>query len=592
MKSIIFLLLLTLLTGFIASAQGTQKVSGIIKDDQQKPLAGATVSLLKAKDSALVKLAVTDKTGLYELTSKEGHYLLSVTMVGLTTRYSNSFTVGASEVELPAIVMVASQKSMNAVTVTAQKPFIETKLDKTIVNVDASPSSAGSTALEVLEKSPGIMVNSDGAISLRGKQGVIVMVDGKPTYLSPADLTNLLKNMPASALETIEIMTNPSSRYDASGNSGIINIRTKKGKNDGFNGSFMLGATTSIYNLDGTLYFLPKSQNSFNFNYRKNKLNFFGNYNPNFFRGRNTMDINSKQIDPSDGLVKGFTDQQTRFQFGNFNQTLKLGVDWSIDKKNTLGVVASGFVFNGHPTPTTTANMYDVNHNLEARLISHIDNDISFKNFTGNVNYRHLYDSTGKELTIDFDYVRYSNLSEMMLVTDVYNSNLVYVNQTSLKGHLPSEINIWSIKSDYTKPLKNGRLEMGMKSSFVRNDNIVQYENRYGTGPWTEDKIRSNHFIYDENINAAYITFNRQLKKWTIQGGLRLENTISHGNQVTSKTTFNRDTTNLFPTAFVSYAANKKNTLALILWQTDHTTQLPGPESFYFLPGYTFLSPG
>jgi iron complex outermembrane receptor protein len=311
------------------------------------------------------------------------------------------------------------------------------------------------------------------------------------------------------------------------------------------------------------LYFMPKSQNSFNFNLKKGKLNFFGNYNPNFFRGRNTMDLNSKQIDPKDGQLTGYTDQQTRFKFGNFNQTLKLGVDWYANKNNVFGVVVSGFAFNGHPTPQTVADISNVNHQLEARLISNTDNNISFKNFTGNLNWKHTFDSTGKELTADIDYVKYSTTSDMVLTTDIYDANLNYQRSTALRGHLPSGIDIFSIKSDFTKPYKNGRFEAGMKSSFVRNDNVVNYENKYGNGPWMEDKIRSNHFIYEENVNAMYVNVNRQFKKWTVQVGLRLENTIANGNQITTKSTFHRDTTNLFPTAFVSYTANKKNTFTL-----------------------------
>ena len=562
MRRIYALLLLSMTVSF-AFAQSTARISGAVKDGDGKFLSSATVSLLKSKDSSLVKIALSDKVGLYEfLNIKEGTYLISVTSVGYKKTYSRPFEFKGIDQELPAVSLQQNAKSLNNVTVSATRPFVETKLDKTIVNVEASPSSAGSTALEVLEKSPGVMVNSDGVISLRGKQGVIVMVDGKPTYLSAADLANLLKNMPASALDQIEIMTNPSSKYDASGNSGIINIKTKKGKNEGFNGSLTLGATTSIYQRDGNYYFMPKSQNSVNFNYRKGKINLFGNYNPIYFRGRNTMDINSKQIDAKDGTLKGYTDQQTRFKFGNFNQTLKLGLDWNASKKDVFGIVASGFVFNGHPTPVTIADVKDINYVLESRLITYNKNDISFKNFTGNLNWKHSFDSTGRELTADFDYVRYSTRTEMNLTTDIYDGSLQYKRSSSLRGNIPSGIDIYSFKTDYTKPFKNGRIEAGLKSSFVRNDNLVGYENNYGSG-WMEDKIRSNHFIYEENVNAAYVSANRQLGKWTLQGGLRIENTISNGNQLTSKTKFNRDTTNLFPTAFVSYAVNKKNTFTL-----------------------------
>lgn len=550
------------LIGFAVKAQ--TKISGVVKDEQGKALAASTVSLIKAKDSSLVKVAVSDQSGTYEFINiKEGNYLLSASSVGYSKTFSSSFDVKGNSISLPDLSLKQTSKDLSNVTITAKKPFVETKLDKTIVNVEASPTSAGATAMDILEKSPGVSVDNDGNISLRGKQGVIVMVDGKPTYLSPNDLANMLKNLPASALDQIEIMTNPSSKYDASGNSGIINIKTKKGKNNGFNGSLQLGASSSIFRQDGETYFMPKTQNSFNFNYRKNKINFFGSYNPNFFRGRGEMNINSKQIDPHDGLLKGYNDQETKFKFGNFNQTLKLGVDWYANKKNVFGVVASGFLFNGHPTPTTIADISDLNHDLEARLITHASNKIRFENFTGNLNWKHSFDSTGKELTADFDYVKYYQLSDQSLSTDIYDGAFQKNGNTELKGHIPSHIDIYSFKTDYTKPFTNGRLEAGIKTSYVRNDNLVDYQNRYDGGNWLHDNIRSNHFIYEENINAAYVNLNRKLNKWTLQGGLRVENTIAKGNQVTSKTTFSRNITDLFPTAFVSYELNKKNTLSL-----------------------------
>lgn len=558
----LLLLLAVCLYSFSLTAQSTARIYGTVKDENGQPMASATVSLLKAKDSSsLVKVAITDKAGIFEFINiKEGNYILSYTSVGFGKTLSKAFEYRAVDIEMASATLKPRSKDMSNVTITATKPFIESKLDKTIVNVDASPTSAGSTALEVLEKSPGVMVNVDGAISLRGKQGVIIMMDGKQTYLSPTDLATLLRNTPASALETIEIMTNPSAKYDASGNAGIINIKTKKGKNDGFNGSFMLGVSTGIYNLDGTIYLTPKSQNSVNFNYKKGKLNYFGNYNPNFFRGRSTMDLNNKQIDPKDGLVKGYTDQQTRFKFGNFNQNLKLGMDWFANKKNVYGVVASGFLFNGHPTPVTEANMYDVNYNLENQMISKADNDIGFRNFTGNLNWKHNFDSTAKELTADFDYVMYRNETDMHLVTDAYDNTQLPTGHTELRGHIPVDVDIVSFKSDYTRPLKNGRFDAGFKASFVKTDNLVNYDTKYGNDDWRHDYVRSNHFIYRENVNAAYINLNKQFKKWTVQGGLRVENTIAEGDQLTSNKSFDKNYTELFPTAFVSYTHNKKHT--------------------------------
>ncbi|HEV8284426.1 MAG TPA: TonB-dependent receptor [Chitinophagaceae bacterium] len=564
MKKIFTFLSIAILFSFISKAQ-EGKISGIIKDASSKGIHSATVSLFKLKDSSLVKFAPTNKNGEYEFVNiADGKYFVSATNIGYRKTVSTPFEISSlnNKVIVPALVMNEQAKGLTNVTVTAKKPFIETKIDKTIVNVESSPTSAGATALEILEKSPGITVDNDGNISLRGKAGVIVMIDGKPTYLSSADLASLLKNMPASALDQIEIMTNPSAKYDASGNSGIINIKTKKGRANGFNGSIVAGITTSFFKPKGALYVIPKSQNSINFNYRKNKINFFGNYNPNFFSGRGNLAITRKFFDDY-GNISGYSDIDTRFKFGNQNHTLKLGVDFFADKKNTYGVVVSGFTFHGHPTPVTINTLSDANHQPTSNLVSLTENRIHFNNFSSNFNYRHLFDTTGRELTVDLDYIGYRNTSNMLLTTEFYNAaGQQTFNPLFLKGHLPSDINIYSIKSDYTHPFKKGgRFEAGIKSSYVKNDNIVDYQ-RLSSDKWIPD-ARSNHFIYDENINAAYVNINKQIKKWSLQGGLRIENTIAKGFQVTNDSTFKRDFTNLFPSAFISYAINPKNSITV-----------------------------
>ncbi len=566
MRKIFTLIILGFACAEAASAQSKPgSISGIVLDAATKPLASATVSLLKGSDSSLVKTAVSNKEGKYEFENiGEGSYLVMVTSSGMEKKISNGISLNATVpgATVDALVLQPAAKNLAGVTVTASRPFIETKIDKTIVNVDASPTNAGATALEVLEKSPGIMVSNEGAISLRGKAGVIVMMDGKPTFLSPSDLANLLKNMPASAIDQIEIMTNPSARYDASGNSGVINIKTKKGRAAGFNGSIMAGITTSFFEANGTLYVIPKSQNSISFNYRKNKINFFGNYNPNIFRGRSQLEINRIKLD-QDKKILGYNDVLTQFKFGNNNHTLKLGLDYYADKKNTIGIVVSGFTFSGHPTPTTITSTHDENYQLLSQMVSRTDNKIRFKNFTSNLNYRHQFDSAGRELTADVDFIAYDNTSRMTLTTDFYNGNGDPAgNPLVLKGHLPSDIKIFSVKSDYTHPFKKGgRLEAGVKSSFVSNDNLVSYT-RWDGSKWIADS-RSNHFIYDENINAVYLNANRQLGKWSFQGGLRLENTVAKGYQVTNDSTFRRDFTNLFPSAFVSYDLDKSNKLTV-----------------------------
>jgi iron complex outermembrane receptor protein len=563
MKKLSTLLSIAILFSFITQAQNG-KITGSVKDASMKSIHSATVSLLKSKDSSVAKFVATGKDGQYEfLGIADGKYFVSVSNVGYAKVVSAPFEISSSNatINVPVLLISEQAKDLGGVTVTAKKPFIEARPDKTIVNVDASPTSAGATVLELLEKSPGITVDNDGNISLRGKAGVIIMIDGKPTYLSSTDLANLLKNMPASQLEQIEIMTNPSAKYDASGNSGIINIKTKKGKASGFNGSVMAGITTSFFKTGDALYVIPKSQNSINFNYRKNKFNLFGNYNPNFYNGRGNLNIERKFFDDN-GDLAGYSDIATKFKFGNNNHTLKLGVDFFADKKNTFGVVASGFMFNGHPSPVTINTLSDANHEETSSMVSNTENRIDFNNFSGNFNYRHVFDTTGTELTVDLDYIGYRNTSNMLLTTEFYDE----MHQQSsdpllLKGHLPSDINIYSIKSDYTHPFKGGRLEAGIKSSYVKTDNIVDYQ-RLSNDKWIPDS-RSNHFIYDENINAAYVTLNKQIKKWSLQGGLRVENTIAKGYQVTNDSTFKRNFTDLFPNVYITYTINDKNSLTL-----------------------------
>jgi outer membrane receptor protein involved in Fe transport len=324
----------------------------------------------------------------------------------------------------------------------------------------------------------------------------------------------------------------------------------------------MFGATAGLFKPHDVLYITPRLQSSFVFNYRKNKINLFGNFNPNFNRSRGFLEINRRFIDET-GTTTGYSDVNTNFKFGNVNQTLKLGLDLFADKKNTYGVVVSGFLFRGHPTPVTTTVVSEANHQPSFSLVSLTENKLHFGNITSNFNYRHVFDTSGRELTVDLDYVLYNNTSNMVLTTDIYDgSGQQSGDPMILTGHLPSLINIFSLKSDYTHPFKKGgRLEAGIKSSFVKNDNLVDYK-RLFNDQWYTD-ARTNQFIYDENINAVYVNVNKQLKKWSLQGGLRLENTIAKGYQVTNDSTFHRSFTNLFPSAFISYNLSKSNTLTV-----------------------------
>ncbi|MES2329546.1 MAG: TonB-dependent receptor [Bacteroidota bacterium] len=572
---------------FVGHAQtgAAGKVSGVVSSSQ-KTVESASVGLLRAKDSAVVKLAVSDKTGHFEVEKvADGKYLVVVQSVGYVKYYSEVFTISAAQSVyiLKAVTLQGASKDLAGVTVVAKKPFVEQKIDRTIINVDASPSNTGATVLEVLEKSPGISVDKDGNISLKGKQGVMILLDGKPTYLSGQDLTNMLKNMPSSNLDQIELMTNPPARFDASGNSGVINIKTKKNKVMGYNGSITLGYGQGIY---------PKTNNSANMNYREGKFNFFGNGSYNAGKNFNKIAL-LRNFRDAGGAITSIFDQLSMNERTSHGSNYKVGFDYFATKKTTLGLVVTGYDnINNEYTDNTTL-IKDKTGTLTTRTPSVNEQKMDFKNIGVNFNLRHVFDSTGKELTADVDYINYTSGSAQLLTNHFFDiAGNKQSNDEILKGSIPSNINIYSGKLDYSQNIKgNGKFEAGLKSSYVETDNNAQYANwNNATSQYVADINRSNHFLYKENINAAYVNMSKQFtKKWSAQLGLRMENTNIKGNQLSTGQTFDRSYTQIFPTAFIGYTVNQNNQFGLSYGRRIDRPNYQDLNPFiYFLDKYTY----
>ncbi|MGZ8557212.1 MAG: TonB-dependent receptor domain-containing protein [Chitinophagaceae bacterium] len=529
------------------------KISGTVIDGNTKTIESATITLLKAKDSAVAKMSVADKTGKFEFENiAEGRYMVSISAIGHEKGFSETIDINAAntEVILKTIELKPQAKSIAGVTVTSKRPFIEQKPGKTVLNVDASPTNTGLNALELLEKSPGVSVDNDGNISLKGKQGVLILVDGKPTYMSGADLAALLKNMQSSNLEQIEIMTNPPAKYDAAGNSGIINIKTKKGIVKGMNGTANLGYTQGIYG---------RVNGGVNLNYRNDKLNLFGGYNAGTYEGFNRLNIDRNFYEADKKTLKGSSDQVSRPHFKGQYHNVKAGMDYYFTKKDVVGIVVNGNFNDNDEDPQSLSNLRFPSGAIDYSIRSRGLNTRKSSNLTTNLNYKHTFDSTGREISADLDQAYYSNKSLTSLNTEILDANgTENGSDIVLNGNIPSIINIYSAKVDYVHPFKSGlKLEAGLKTSFVKTDNQVEYLRNSGYG-WSVDD-RSNHFIYEENINAAYAIFSKTIKKWELTAGLRLENTIANGRQIKSDSSFKRDYTNLFPNFGVGYNANEKN---------------------------------
>jgi len=586
MKKFFTLLTIGCLPAFsalLAQQALTKGVKGQV--NAQKAVEAATVSLLNVKDSSIVKTAVTDNLGDFEMpVTRDGKFLVSVQAIGYNVYYSESFDINTANPvhTFKNIALTAQSQQLGTVTVSTKKPFVEQKIDKTIVNVDASPTNTGLSALDVLEKSPGITVDKDGNVSLRGKQGVVIYIDGRPSYLSGADLANYLKSLSSNNLDQIEIMTQPSAKYDAAGNAGVINIKTKKTKVKGFNGSVTAGLSQGFY---------PKANESFNLNYRTGKVNLFANYSYGYYKNIHTLNLTRNFRDENSKNIESIFRQETDGRSVSQNHSYKAGADYFVSKKTTLGVVISGYTSSNKSTNTNTTDIYNAGDILQNTTLAPSHDDGRWSNIGGNFNLKHTFDTTGTELTADVDYMKYSSSSNQMFNNYFYDA---HGNKSQpdeiLRGMLPGNIEIYSAKADFTHPLKgNAKFEAGIKSSYVKTDNNAQYDN-LENGNWVVDTSRTNHFIYKENINAAYVNVNKQLsKKWSAQLGLRLENTISNGNQLTTGEKFKRDYTQLFPTAYVSYNLNDKNTFSLNYGRRIQRPDYEDLNPFYhFLDKYTY----
>ncbi|GAA4733724.1 outer membrane beta-barrel family protein [Flavisolibacter ginsenosidimutans] len=558
MKQFSFLLFLVGLFSFRSQAQGG-KVSGSVIDGSQKTIESATISLIKAKDSSVVKYSVAGKEGAFVFDGiGYGKYLVTVSAVGHQKGYSPAFELSAANatIQLKPIELVPVSKSMTAVMVTARKPLIEQRIDRTVVNVEASVTNVGSTAMEVLEKSPGISVDKDGNISLKGKAGVMVLIDGRPTQLGSSDLANLLRSMNANQLDQVEIMTNPPAKFDAAGNAGIINIKTKKNKMVGYNGSL---------NASYGQGHLPKFNEGFNFNYREGKWNLFTNLSHGYRERDNRLTIQRNFTNETTKALVSHFDQVASMKNSGSSYNAKLGADFFAGKNTTLGIVLNGFSAPNSFVNHNTIDISDKNGILTSNTKALSKQDESWKNFSTNLNFRQVLDTAGKELTADLDYVTYDAYNNQSLSNYYYSATGIETKKgDTLYGRLPQNIDIYSGRIDYTMPLKKGaRFEAGLKTSWVRTDNDAAYDTLHN-GTAIRDLNRSNHFVYEENINAAYVNLSGSLsKKISAQLGLRVENTNAKGNQLTTNENFDRHYTQLFPTAFLQYTANEKNTWGL-----------------------------
>jgi iron complex outermembrane receptor protein len=506
-----------LLISMQAMTQVQGNVTGMITDKDNKGLPAATIYLLRALDSSLVKAGVSDVNGKFEIpVSNSGDFLLYYSLVGYQEQYTKPFTMSDGEHKLLKIdPPVISPVGLSAVTVTAKKQAIEVRPDRTVINVENSINATGSSAFELLRKSPGMQIDNNDNLNLKGKNGVKIYIDGKMMQLDSKELVGYLKSITSNDIEAIEMITDPGAKYDASGNAGIVNIRLKKNRKFGTNGTAALSLIQGM---------TPKGNAAINLNYRDKKINLFANAGGNIGREEKDFDLYRIQKDTA-------YDEKTRFLSTDKTVNAKTGADLFLDLRNTIGVLATvNYTDEDYRSLTNTAIYGIANPQQSTDLRASNSIPGSRTNADFNMNY-HYADTAGREINFDADYGLFRGTGRSYQPNDYFGNNNTLLSSVINRNYAPTDIDIYTLKLDMARKLGDGKVEYGAKYAEVTTNNIFRFYTDDASGKAFEIADKSSSFNYREKVSAAYANYQWHLsEKIAVQTGLRLEQTRSEGN--------------------------------------------------------------
>lgn len=567
-----------------ASAQQSSNytIEGKVVDTLNQALDYATINLLHAADSSVVKVMFTDENGKYVLSDlKAGSYLIQAELLGFEKSLSQQIALSPTtpNTYINDLILKPSNKELNTIVITGQRPLIERKADMLVVNVENSTLAAGNNAMDILERSPGITVDKDDNISLNGKKGIMVMIDGKQTYLSSEQLASLLRSTDGNTIQSIEIINNPSSKYDAAGGPGIINIKLKKNKMAGTNGSFNAGGGYGNGH---------KANTSLNVNHKNGKLNVFGTYS--YQENDKTDIINIYRIVGNDNQFTSFDQGNTLTQLRK-NHSLRAGIDYQTSEKNTVSFQASGLLTDAGDENTGGVQIGSFQSPLDSTLAASSLFHEDFQSISFNLNNTYNFDTLGRKLSVDADYSNFLEEASANYTNTFYNPDGTLIHEPiQSRSFMPSKIYIQAYKADYTHPFnENSGLEAGLKYANVKTDNDLKFS-ELEDGQWTNDENRSNHFVYREQVAAGYVSYHTTLNNFGIKAGLRSEYTISDGNSLTLSNQVKRDYVDFFPNLSVSYNASDNHQYSVSYSKRINRPRYNNLNPFnYFLDQYTYV---
>ncbi len=528
-------------------------VIGTLRDNDSNPLEFVNVVLYSAADSGMVKVETTDADGAFRLLSLNGgDYWIEVSYVGLENLHEDITLEDGMELDLEVLTMQTSSVELEEAVITAKRTIVEIKPDRTVFNVEGTINSVGDDALNLLRKAPGVLIDNNDNITVLSRSGVMVYIDGKRLPLSGDDLVNYLKNIPAEQIDRIEIITNPGAKYEAEGTAGIIDIRMKRDKAHGANGSVSSTYSQGVY-AKGNINALG--------NFRNSALSVFGQLGYNGATRFNNMLFSSVQ--------NGFTTKdEIRAKNGTDGYNFRLGTDFFIGKEHTVGFLISG---NNSNRDGTSFNRVEIGRFGESGIDSILvaDNASGGRSMANTYNVNYIFNNKKTTINVDADYGRYRNNSDYYQPNTYYSPDedvILSVRNTTYDTR--NDIDIYTFLVDVETDLWGGKLGFGTKLSQVGTDNTFLFYDIPDEDP-VFNESRSNIFLYDENVYAGYFNYARSIgEKWSFSAGLRVEQTDATGNLKAfdpelSEPPVESNYLNAFPSAGVMYKLAPEHSFSL-----------------------------
>lgn len=535
---------LLLLPGSILFAQHTT-MSGVVVDKlSNSPLPNASATIKGVTDTNYTTKVITNHKGNYTAGVTLNHvYKVTITYLGYKSFLTGDVLIDNKNFRMAAISLLTDQADLGDLTITVKKPLIVMGADKIILNVAQSAMAAGSNAYDLLKRIPGVFEMND-KISFRG-QSPRILINGRPSALTGEDLKNMLSDMQAGNIENIEVLPNPSSKYDAQ-DGAVINIILVKNKNFGTN--YILSATPGA----GTYF---RNTATLDVNKRDKNVNIYGGYT--YASGRQYVDISSTRYLPGAKLYSG-----DHHVVAKDNHNYKIGADYDISKRSSLGMLVTGFV-NDRTRDAENISIFHRDTNI-ADSAARVMTDTRIKVVSPAVNlYYKTSDSTGRELLLNLDYMQYNkDWNDHFTNSYLDPKGASYLPDTYLRNNSAADLSVYSFSADYSKLSKKGKWDLGFKTSNTRSDNNLGWEIYSGTS-WVNDVTKSNRFIYKETVIASYASYSGHIKSTVFQAGLRLEQTLTEGYLVAANEKNNRAFLNLFPTLSVSFVKNPRHQLSV-----------------------------